>query len=146
MHDFQYCFICRPSDSTVSEDAGSNPGQLRLRHWLSDALTTWLDLIHIRLDLIHFFYNCSFWFLERFFDTHKIQECRFILEGSVPQFGECFFINPCPLWPWFSLLYCCLSPSYYRIFLVHRCQRHPWTFWTRRTRLLTMPNYQQCWV
>ncbi len=25
---------------------GSNPGQLRLRHWLSDALTTRLDLIH----------------------------------------------------------------------------------------------------
>ncbi len=32
---------------------GSNPGQLRLRHWLSDALTTRLDLIHTRLDLIH---------------------------------------------------------------------------------------------
>ncbi len=32
---------------------GSNPGQLQLRHWLSDALTTRLDLIHIRLDLIH---------------------------------------------------------------------------------------------
>jgi hypothetical protein len=32
---------------------GSNPGQLRLRHWLSDALTTRLDLIHARLDLIH---------------------------------------------------------------------------------------------
>ncbi len=47
---------------------GSNPGQLRLRHWLSDALTTGLDLIRhsarshplfgqissaIRLDLIH---------------------------------------------------------------------------------------------
>jgi hypothetical protein len=31
----------------------SNPGQLRLRHWQSDALTTRLDLIHIRLDLIH---------------------------------------------------------------------------------------------
>jgi hypothetical protein len=26
---------------------GSNPGQLRLRHWLSDALTTRLDLIHL---------------------------------------------------------------------------------------------------
>jgi hypothetical protein len=26
---------------------GSNPGQLRLRHWLSDAQTTRLDLIHI---------------------------------------------------------------------------------------------------
>jgi hypothetical protein len=25
---------------------GSNPGQLQLRHWLSDALTTLLDLIH----------------------------------------------------------------------------------------------------
>jgi hypothetical protein len=32
---------------------GSNPGQLRLSHWLSDALTTRLDLIHIRLDIIH---------------------------------------------------------------------------------------------
>ncbi len=32
---------------------GSNPGLLRLRHWQSDALTTWLDLIHTRLDLIH---------------------------------------------------------------------------------------------
>jgi hypothetical protein len=32
---------------------GSNPGQLRLRHWLSDALTTQLDLIHTQLDLIH---------------------------------------------------------------------------------------------
>jgi hypothetical protein len=27
---------------------GSNPGQLRLRHWLSDALTTQLDLIHLK--------------------------------------------------------------------------------------------------
>jgi hypothetical protein len=26
----------------------SNPGRLRLRHWLSDGLTTWLDLIHRR--------------------------------------------------------------------------------------------------
>jgi hypothetical protein len=26
---------------------GSNPGQLRIRHWLSDALTTRLDLIHL---------------------------------------------------------------------------------------------------
>ncbi len=39
---------------------GSNPGQLRLRHWLSDALTTrrshpqtWQDLIHSLLYLIH---------------------------------------------------------------------------------------------
>ncbi len=31
---------------------GSNPGQLRLRHWLSDALATQLHLIHIRRHLI----------------------------------------------------------------------------------------------
>jgi hypothetical protein len=31
----------------------SNPGQLRLRHWLSDDLTTRLHLKHTRLDLIH---------------------------------------------------------------------------------------------
>jgi hypothetical protein len=56
MYDIQYCFIYRPSDSIVSEDAGIEPRtvtSLRLRHWLSDAPTTQLDLIHIRLDLIH---------------------------------------------------------------------------------------------
>jgi hypothetical protein len=32
---------------------GSNPGQMRLRHWLSDVLTTRQDLIHTRLGLIY---------------------------------------------------------------------------------------------
>ena len=45
MYCIQHCFIFRPSDSTVSEDVGSNPGLLRLRHWRSDALNTRLDLI-----------------------------------------------------------------------------------------------------
>jgi hypothetical protein len=39
----QHCFICRPSDLIVSEDAVIEP---RFRHWLSDALTNRLDLIH----------------------------------------------------------------------------------------------------
>ncbi len=39
---------CRPSDSTVSEDAG-----IELWHWQPDALTTRLDIIKARLDLIH---------------------------------------------------------------------------------------------
>jgi hypothetical protein len=32
MYAIQQCFICRPSDSTVSEDAGRDPGLLRLWH------------------------------------------------------------------------------------------------------------------
>ncbi len=42
----QHCFICRPFEFTVSEDAGVEPGMLRLGHCQSDALTTRLDLIH----------------------------------------------------------------------------------------------------
>ncbi len=44
MYDIQHCFICRLSDSTVSEDAEIETRTARLRHWLSDALTTRLDL------------------------------------------------------------------------------------------------------
>jgi hypothetical protein len=33
----QHCFICRPSDSTASEDAGI---EMRLQHWLSDGSGT----------------------------------------------------------------------------------------------------------
>ncbi len=41
MYDIQHCFICCPSDSTcVGGCWDQTPGQLRLRHWLSDALTT----------------------------------------------------------------------------------------------------------
>jgi hypothetical protein len=43
----QHCFICRPSDSTVSENAGIEPRTVAtIRHLLSDALTTRLDLTH----------------------------------------------------------------------------------------------------
>ena len=54
MYCIQHCFFCRPSDSTVSEDAAIEPELLWLRHWQSDALTTRLDLIHnSAIDLIH---------------------------------------------------------------------------------------------
>ncbi len=44
MFVIQHCSICRPSDSTVSEDAGIETSLLRLWHW--DTPTTRLDLIH----------------------------------------------------------------------------------------------------
>jgi hypothetical protein len=49
----QHCFISRPSNSTVSMDAGIEPSSVATLHWQSGALTTRLDLIHTRLDLIH---------------------------------------------------------------------------------------------
>ena len=33
MYDIQHCFICRPSDSTVSEDAGIE--RMQIAHFLS---------------------------------------------------------------------------------------------------------------
>jgi hypothetical protein len=48
MYVIQRRFTCRPSDSSVSEDAGIKPMRLlRFRHWQSVALTTWLDIIYI---------------------------------------------------------------------------------------------------
>ncbi len=48
---YVHCFICRPSDFTVLEDAGIEPSSVTL--WQEDVLTSRLDLIHSRLDLIH---------------------------------------------------------------------------------------------
>ncbi len=46
MYCIQHCFICRPSDSTVSEDAGIDYCDFGIGSQ-SDALTTRLDLIHL---------------------------------------------------------------------------------------------------
>ncbi len=57
MYCIQHCFICRPSDSTVSEDAGIQPrtvatsalaAYLFSNKYKSDALNTRLDLIHCK--------------------------------------------------------------------------------------------------
>jgi hypothetical protein len=56
MYVIQRCFICRPSYSTVSEDAVIEPravATLALTARRSNQYITRLDLIHTRLDLIH---------------------------------------------------------------------------------------------
>ncbi len=46
MYNIQHCFICRPSDSTVLEEAGIEPRTVAtIRHWLSGALSTQLDIL-----------------------------------------------------------------------------------------------------
>ncbi len=58
MYDIQHCFICRPSDFTVSENAGIEPRTVAtIRHWLSDALTTRLDLTFSPLKCSLIFYK-----------------------------------------------------------------------------------------
>jgi hypothetical protein len=53
MYDNQHCVsFAAPQTSLCWRMQGRNPGQFRLRQWLSDALTTRLDLIR-NLDLIH---------------------------------------------------------------------------------------------
>jgi hypothetical protein len=49
MCDIQHCFICCPSDSTVSEDAGIEPRTVKTTALAARrALTTRLDIIHGR--------------------------------------------------------------------------------------------------
>ena len=52
MYDIQHCFICRPSESSVSEDAWIEPRTVATTA-LAVALTTRIDLIQTRLDRIH---------------------------------------------------------------------------------------------
>ncbi len=49
MYVIQHCFICRPSDSNESEDAGIDPN---CDFGIDNQTTNRLDLIHTRLDLI----------------------------------------------------------------------------------------------
>ncbi len=43
----QHCFICRPSDSTVSEDAGIEPMTVKTLDWQSDALTAGQTILRL---------------------------------------------------------------------------------------------------
>ena len=50
----QHCFICRPSNFTVSEDAGIEPRTVATLALAVRSSRSNLDLIHSRLDLMRF--------------------------------------------------------------------------------------------
>ncbi len=59
MYFIQHCFICRPSNFTVSEDAGIEPRTIAVRRSNLSARSypqTRLDLIHINISKMHFQY------------------------------------------------------------------------------------------
>ncbi len=45
----QLCFVCCPSDSTLSDDAGIEPENISTLAWHSDAPTTRLELIQVNI-------------------------------------------------------------------------------------------------
>jgi hypothetical protein len=60
----QHCFICLPSDFTVSEDAGIEPRTVgcNILHWQSDAVTTRLKISSIVVhtpDKVYCTYICT---------------------------------------------------------------------------------------
>jgi hypothetical protein len=103
MHDIQHCFICRPSDSTVTEDAGIEPRVvantvLAVRrsnhsarsHPLSarshppqlDLIHNQLDLIHNQLDLIQLLGSCLIDFLVPYKAVLRIRDLFWYGSGS----------------------------------------------------------------
>ncbi len=97
MYGNQPCFICRPSYSTVSEDAEiepRTPGQLRQRHWLSDALNTRLDLIHIQA---HSPPETSFCISAMLFECERVEGTRNEQTScSVPSTSSCIVLSTRP--------------------------------------------------
>ncbi len=95
MYVIQHYFICRPSGSTVSEDAGIEPRTVatlaltarRSNHSVRSHPPVRLDLIHTQLNLIH--QNCKHIILGELW----LSDCwcnAAIVKGSIP---ECYDIQ-----------------------------------------------------
>jgi hypothetical protein len=95
MYFIQHLFICRPSDSAVSEDAGIEPRLLRLWYWQSDALTTLLDLIHYSAR-----YHPLFLYAGTNLITRPVLFCSY--SSSVPLIPCCFFFKVCSFYSFFA--------------------------------------------
>jgi hypothetical protein len=105
------CFICRPSDSTVSEEAGTEPRTVstsalavrrssysaHLIHSRVHLIHTRLHLIHTRLHLIHTFllFSSAEWFGTEFREFRNSQLFSRPLKGSKGNFESLllFLVN-----------------------------------------------------
>ncbi len=140
-------FICGPSDSIVSKDAGmgSNPRLLRLWHWQPDAYShSILDLIHCSYPscvewlnpfffIIHFLFLIPFPFLFPFnflFLTISLQKilCLFYTLISTSMLNLLF---SCFLLPTFNISFCLFLPctvySLYSLYTSFRLYKKQWT-------------------
>ncbi len=95
---------------------GSNPGQLRRRHWLSDALTTRLDLIHVSKFAVRL---CTFSLPRRSFseDLEFLHFILFLYDSPFKIFFLCA-IQHTPLFPF--IVFACEDvglPALYRFII-----------------------------
>ncbi len=124
MYDIQQWLICRPSDCTVSEDAGiegSNPGQLRSRHWQSGTLTTPLNLIQKYWTATDVGIG---WVLWKWFQSLADMSCadiQYCQTLKFIRFADFFERNLGDLFPWFWRIF--IVWFKFRGFLIASCKQ-----------------------
>ncbi len=121
MCDIQYCFICRPSDSIVSEDARIEPRTVattalavrRSNHSASSHPQTRMDLIHQRINVFCGSQSYAMHWNATILYVQILRPKRFLsLDFTTSNFSEQFpyVCSPCVVFKFISML-CNISCS-----------------------------------